>query len=129
MYVILALILRANETNDVYNPNALVRLTDFYNLTDIYNILQGTQYQDFWFGPMVKGFTMTSANVELIESTAWIQRAFVIGWHSLVLWRQLRWHLLTHRVDFPTLPDRTTCWRASQQTPQHRNVVAGHRVM
>ena len=46
MYVILALILRANETNDVYNPNALVRLTDFYNLTDIYNILQGTQYQD-----------------------------------------------------------------------------------
>ena len=46
MYVILALIWRANETNDVYNPNALVRLTDFYNLTDIYNILQGTQYQD-----------------------------------------------------------------------------------
>ena len=46
MYVILALFLRANETNDVYNPNALVRLTDFYNLTDIYNILQGTQYQD-----------------------------------------------------------------------------------
>ena len=46
MYVILALILRANETKDVYNPNALVRLTDFYNLTDIYNILQGTQYQD-----------------------------------------------------------------------------------
>ena len=68
MYVILALILRANETNDVYNPNALVRLTDFYNLTDIYNILQGTQYQDIWFGPMVKGSNMMSANVELIES-------------------------------------------------------------
>ena len=68
MYVILALIWRANETNDVYNPNALVRLTDFYNLTDIYNILQGTQYQDIWFGPMVKGSNMMSANVELIES-------------------------------------------------------------
>ena len=46
MYVFLALIWRANETNDVNNPSALVRLTYYYSLTDIYNILQGTQYQD-----------------------------------------------------------------------------------